>query len=320
MQLKIRMRLVLAALLGGVVAPSPAHAELPEGARAIIEAAIASADARKVATAIELARSAYPGEEEAIAAIEKAWQGEQARRAELSRAEDERKIRDAGLLELWKGEGELGGFVSSGNTSTSGLAASLKLERKGIRWEHAIIARVDYQRESGTTSREQYLASYEPRWQFNSSLFAYGLTQYERNRFQGFDGRYAISGGLGYRVVDRDALSLAIKAGPALRIVDYSEGESETRIAGLAGLDLDWRVFDRLSLTQDASVVAETGGAATLLFDSANTTLNLVSGLDFSLTDRLRARLAYRVDFDSNPPTGNVSTDTLTRATLIYGF
>jgi putative salt-induced outer membrane protein len=34
----------------------------------------------------------------------------------------------------------------------------------------------------------------------------------------------------------------------------------------------------------------------------------------------LRSRLSYQVEYDSNPPPGQVSTDTHTRATLIYGF
>ena len=57
-----------------------------------------------------------------------------------------------------------------------------------------------------------------------------------------------------------------------------------------------------------------------IIFDSANTTINLVTGLDFQVSNRLRSRLSYQVEYDSNPPPGAVGTDTLTRATLIYGF
>ncbi len=298
----------------------PAQAELPLGARQMIEAAIASGDEAKVATVLELARTTWPDDTSEIAAIEKEWaQKKLAREAAAAEAE-QAAIRQAGLFDRWEGEGELGGFQSSGNSDTIGVAAGLKLKREGIEWSHRVRARFDYQRQNGETSREQLFAAYEPRWQFTDDLFAYGLAQFERDQIQGIDARYAVSGGLGYKIVDRDGLSLAVKAGPAFRFTDYTDGRSEQRLAGLAGFDFDWQIFERLTLTQDANAVAETGGEAVLLVDSSNTTLNLVTGLDFKVSDSLRARMSYQVDYDSNPPASKVSTDTLTRATLIYGF
>ena len=88
----------------------------------------------------------------------------------------------------------------------------------------------------------------------------------------------------------------------------------------LAGFDFDWQLLDRLKLTQDLNALAETGGEATIILERANTSINLVTGLDFQVSDRLRSRLSYQVEYDSNPPPGKVSTDTHTRATLIYGF
>ncbi|HBM06364.1 MAG TPA: DUF481 domain-containing protein, partial [Erythrobacter sp.] len=104
------------------------------------------------------------------------------------------------------------------------------------------------------------------------------------------------------------------KAGPAYRVTDFTDGTSADRLAGLVGLDFDWQMLDRLKLTQDVEALAETGGEATLIFDGANTTINLVTGLDFRVSNRLRSRLSYKVEYDSNPPAGSEGTDTLTRA------
>lgn len=286
----------------------------------MIDAARATGDAAKVATALELARSAYPEEAESIAAIEAEWSAARAERDALAAAQHEETIRTAGVFDLWSGEGELGGFQSSGNSETAGLTASLSLIREGIDWTHRVRARADYQRQNGVTSRENFLFAYEPRWQFGEDVFAYGLAQFERDRVQGYTGRYAISGGLGYNVVDSDDFSLSVKAGPAFRVTQSTDGSRESRIAGLVGVDFDWRILERLTLTQDVNALAETGGQAVAVFDAAGTTLNLITGLDFRVTDSLRARLSYQVDYDSNPPVGNVTTDTLTRATIIYGF
>ena len=59
---------------------------------------------------------------------------------------------------------------------------------------------------------------------------------------------------------------------------------------------------------------------ALVIVDGSNTTLTAVTGIEADLIDSLKARLSYTVDYDSNPPAGAVSTDTLTRFTLIYGF
>ena len=310
--------LIFSALRG--CAATAAQAELPEGARAMIDAAIASGDERKVATVIGLARSTWPEERSTIDAINDQWKITLAARRAAEAEAEQTALINAGMFDRWSGEGELGAFQSSGNTESVGVAAALRLAREGIDWTHSIRLRADYQRQNGSTSREQFAASYEPRWQFDENIFAYGLAQYERDRIQGFSSRYSVSGGFGYRVIDNPKLKLSLKAGPAYRVTDFTDGTSADRLAGLVGLDFDWQMLDRLKLTQDVEALAETGGEATLIFDGANTTINLVTGLDFRVSNRLRSRLSYKVEYDSNPPAGSEGTDTLTRATLIYGF
>jgi putative salt-induced outer membrane protein len=310
--------LIFSALLG--CAATAAQAELPEGVRAMIDAAIASGDERKVATVIGLARSTWPEERSTIDAINDQWKITLAARRAAEAEAEQTALINAGMFDRWSGEGELGAFQSSGNTESVGVAAALRLDREGIDWTHSIRLRADYQRQNGSTSREQFAASYEPRWQFDENIFAYGLAQYERDRIQGFSSRYSVSGGFGYRVIDNPKLKLSLKAGPAYRVTDFTDGTSADRLAGLVGLDFDWQMLDRLKLTQDVEALAETGGEATLIFDGANTTINLVTGLDFRVSNRLRSRLSYKVEYDSNPPAGSEGTDTLTRATLIYGF
>lgn len=310
----------LSAAFALLAVASPAAAELPAPVRAMIDAAIEGGDNAKVVTVLDLARATNPDSVDEIEAIRAEWQAKQASAAELAKATQEDKLRSAGPLSLWKGEGQLGASHASGNTDSVGLSAGLELQRKGVDWTHILRGRADYQRTNGATNREQYFAAYEPRIQASPRLFGYGLAQYERNRFQGFDHRYALSGGLGYKVVATPSVNLSLKAGPAYRVTEFTSGTQESRLGALAAVDFDWQLADGLKLTQGANVVAETGAAATVILDGANTTVNLVTGLDARLTGRLRSRLSYAVDYDSNPPAGSVSTDTISRFTLVYGF
>lgn len=300
--------------------PAAALAELPAGARAMIDAAIATGDKGKIDTVVGLARATYPGDGAEIDGIVQEWNRLEAERSAQARQEERQAIRSAGLFERWSGQGEFGAFQSSGNSNNVGVSTALKLDRDGIDWSHLLRVRAEFQKSNGRTSREQFFASYEPRFQISEGLFSFGLAQFERNRLQGFSGRYAVSGGLGYKVVDDSDLTLSVKAGPAYRVTDLITGESENRLAGLAGVDLDWKIDDGLSLSQDANIVAETGSAAQIIVDSSNTSINLVTGLDTKVSDRLKTRLSYAIDYDSNPPAGAVATDTMTRFSLVYDF
>jgi len=314
------MRITTAIIPLACLLATPVHAQLAQPVRDMIEAAIATGDADTAKAVVDVARTTNPQDVAEIDAMFGNFQSAQAEEAAAAAAAEELAVREAGLFDNWSGEGQIGFFQSSGNTDSMGLTAQIALNREGINWEHKFRAAADFRRNNGATDREQFMAVYEPRYQINDRLFAYALGQYERDRFQGFSGRYSFSGGLGYRVIDNDALRLSVKAGPAWRKAQFVNGTSESNIAALAGLDFDWRISNRIKLTQDTNAVADAGGSAVAIVDSNNVTLNFVTGLEGKISDSLTARLSYTVEYDSNPPAGAVSTDTLTRFTLVYGF
>lgn len=312
--------LVAGAAAVALLTPSHAFAEIPDPVQAMIDAAIASGDETKVRTVIELARETNPDDAEELDAILASYEVDLARQQAAEAEAEEERIRNAGIFENWSGKGELGAFRSTGNSSNTGITAGLALKRQGIDWRHKLTGRVDYQRSNGVTTREQFFAAYEPNYKLNDRLFAYALAQYERDRFQGFSARYAVSGGLGYQIIDQPDLQLSAKAGPAYRITEFLDGRSEDRLAALFGVDFDWDITDRLKLTHDTNAVAEAGGSATVLVDGRNTSLNLVTGLNAKISDDLSARFSYAIEYDSNPPPGAEQTDTLSRVTIIYDF
>ena len=299
---------------------SPALAELPQPVRAMIETAAANGDAGAFAAVVAVARQTNPDDGAEIDALVSAFEAARAEE-EAARAEARtREIRQAGFFERWSGKGEIGAFLASGNSDNTGVTAALALTREGIAWTHKLRGRVDYQRSNGTTSREQFFAAYEPRYQLSDDLFAYGLGQWERDRIQGYSARYAVSGGLGYTVIDTQNAQLSVKGGPAFRRTEFVSGATESSLAALVGLDFDWQFAEGLKLTQDANAIAEAGGEAVALIGGPSTSVTLVTGLDAQVSDRLSTRLSFTLDYDSDPPAGAVKTDTLTRFTLIYGF
>lgn len=286
----------------------------------MIDAAVATGDEVKVHTVVDLAKATNPTAKAEIDAIHATFTASKAKERRLAEEKRLAAIRQAGVFDNWKGRGEIGGFRQTGNSTNTGLSAGLDIKREAIDWTHQLRARADYQRSAGVTSREKYFAAYEPHYQVGDDLFTYGLAQFESDRFQGFEARYAVSAGVGYQAVKRPNLNLAVKVGPALRHTEFTSGENDTRLGGLLGLDFDWTFADGVKLTQDTNLVAETGGAASVIFDSRNTTLALVTGLEARITGKLSTRLSYAIDYESDPQPGKLGTDTLSRVTFVYGF
>ncbi len=291
-------------------AATPAMAALPEPVRAMIDAALATGDEAKVRTVIELARATNPDDAGELDEIEAAYQTRLAAAAAEAQAAEQAAIRSAGLFDNWSGKGELGAFRSTGNAANTGITAGLALTREGINWRHNLSGRADYQETEGVVTREQYLAVYEPNYKLSERLYAYGLAQYERDRFQGFSARYSVSGGLGYDVLTGPAMTLSVKAGPAWRETQLVDGTSSNNFAGLAAADFDWALAETISFTQTASALVQ-AGSSTYVSDS---------GLIAKVTDKVSVRLSYTVEHDTAPPAGAVQTDTLSRVTLIYDF
>lgn len=298
----------------------PARAELPAPVRAMIDAAIATGDESKVRTVIELARATRPQDTAEINALLASFETARAETRAAEAAREAAEVRSAGIFGNWSGKGEFGGFRATGNSSSTGFSAGFAVNRQGIDWRHQLTGRVDYQRANGLTTREQFLLRYEPNVSLSDRFYVYALGQFERDRFQGFSARYAISGGMGYQAIKADAVQLSVKAGPAYRVTEFVDGREESRIAGLIGVDFDWSITDRLKLTQDTNAVAETGGSAVAIIDSRNTTIDFATGLNAKISSKLSARLSYAIEYDSNPPPRALQTDTLSRMTLIYDF
>lgn len=225
--------------------PVAAAAELLAPFRAMIDAAICKGDPATVRAVIALARQTNPRDSAEVDAILAGFEADQARLAEEKKAAKEAEIRHAGLFDNWDGKGELGAFRATGNSSNTGLSGSLALTRTGIGWRQKLLGRADYQRSNGSTTREQFLFAYEPNYNISDKLFVYGLTQYERDRIQGFSARYAGSGGIGYQFIKQADLQLSAKIGPAYRVTEFVNGENEDRIAGLLGVNFDRKAIAR---------------------------------------------------------------------------
>lgn len=288
-------------------APAP---RLPDPVRAMIDAAIAGGKEGDVETIARLAKTTNPEAAAEVEALVADFQQARSQAKQAEAATAQAKLASAKLWQNWKGEGQVGASQSSGNTKSAGLSAGVALARKGIDWTHKLRAQADYQRTNGRTSVERYLVELEPQYRLSDRGFVYGLGRWEHDRILGYDTRWNVSGGLGYKLIDGKAVALSLKGGPAWRRTDFVRGGTDDELTALAGLDFGWQLSPTLRLTQVAStVVGET-----------NSSTSSLTALNAKLSGKLSARIAYAAQIDSSPPPGIESVDTQTRFTLVYGF
>lgn len=279
------------------------NAELPGPVRRMLDAAYASGNEGEVATVVKYARVAAPEAADAIGREADGWLAKRREAQELALAE-------ASIIELWKGRAELGGFISSGNSDVTGLAAIIDLTREGPRWRNTLRLQADYQQSGGVTSRERYLFAYEPNYKVGDRTYVYGALQAESDRFLGYGSRFSASAGGGFGAIRSPGLTLDLELGPAFRQTDYVDDRMESTVAARGRVDLDWRLSPAITLSQDASAYLQ----------NVNSTVASTTALSARLFGPLSAQLSYAVQYESTPTEGRRTTDTTSRASLVYSF
>lgn len=294
-------------LISLLLLPAPAWANypvlLPPSVREMLEAAIANGNETEIATVAKIAKQTNPDSADEIQRMVNSWK-------ERTKATRDTIIREARFGDLWTGRIQAGGFRSTGSTSEIGISANVAITRAGIQWSHKLSAAADYRRANGITSRERYSASYEPRYQFDPRGFAYGLTQFERDVSIGYDERYTVPAGIGYKVIVSKPLDLALDIGPSVRHANYVTGERETKMGARASLDLAWRLAPTLVFRQVASGYAERDVY----------TLNSLTSLETKVGTRWSAAFSYNLQYESETLLSARDFDTLSRLTLTYDF
>ncbi|WEK43928.1 MAG: DUF481 domain-containing protein [Candidatus Sphingomonas colombiensis] len=276
---------------------------IPAPIRAMLEAAIAAGNDAEVATIVKYARTADPASGDAVAKMAAEW------RDDRKRAHDSR-VREAGLFDLWRGRAELGGYLTTGNSETMGTTGVLDLTREGLQWRHKVRLQADYQRSLGITTREHYLASYEPNFKIDSRRYIYGASQFESDRFLGYTQRYSNSIGAGYSAIQTPAMKLDLELGPAFRYTSFTDATTQSSIAARGSVDFGWRFAPGLKFTQVASAYLQ----------HYNSTISGTSAIAAKVLGPLSAQVSYVVQYESMPPAGRRTTDTTSRASLVYSF
>lgn len=211
----------------------------------------------------------------------------------------------------WFGEIELGGSRSTGNTETEQLSVAGYLGAQYGNWSQDAHVNFDFSSSDDETITQRLVMDLKSRYALSQRLYAFGFVEYEDDRFSGFKYRFTETLGLGYRLLDRRNLTFDVEAGPGARQSKLNvTDETETEITANLGAYFVWEISDTADLTNDTLII----------FGTERTTTTNTTALTVTVLDPIAARLSFEIRHDSNVPPGAERTDTLTKASLVYGF
>ena len=101
-----------------------------------------------------------------------------------------------------------------------------------------------------------------------------------------------------------------LKLGPAYRYTAFTDATTQSCLAARGSLYFAWKFTPGLKLTQVASAYLE----------RYNSTVSGTTALAARVVGPLSAQLSYVVQYESTPPAGRRTTDTTSRASLVYTF
>lgn len=209
----------------------------------------------------------------------------------------------------WSGEATIGGSLISGNAEEQAVTAGLNLNRAEGAWEHGLTILGDYSRNNGVTTKESLDANYRTKWFAWDRGYIFGLLDFELDSFQAFDWRTSEAVGVGYRVLQNDAMTWDLEGGPGARQTKLA-GDISNEFIFVLGSDFDYLIRDGLKFTNDTAA----------FIGSDRTTLTNLAAITAQLTERISGRLSFEAQHDTSVPLGQVRTETATRVSIVYGF
>lgn len=209
---------------------------------------------------------------------------------------------------VWSGSADAGLSAARGNTDTLVISLGSQVARTTQRDKLSLYAASLFAR-NGTsgvsiTTAEAIRGGARYDRNITDRLFAFALTDLERDKFQQLDLRLVFGGGLGYHARKTEKTRLDLFAGGSYNREKFSTGLTRNSAEALIGEELSYKLSENTSLAQRAVLYPNLSefGEYRFAFDLTGVTkLTRQLGLQATISDR----------FQSNPLPGIKKNDLL---------
>lgn len=216
----------------------------------------------------------------------------------------------AAAKEGWQGSASLGYVSTTGNTNTRSLNAQLLAAYKSGNWADVLSFQALQASSNGVTTAESYDLNGQSDYSLTSKDYLFGLADYLKNTFAGYQRRTSEILGYGRNLVTTPTQQLNVEFGVGARQTRYTTNTSQSEfVERLAGGYL-WKFTDKSNFSQTLSV--EHG--------SDNTFTQSVTALTTNIAGNLALSVSYTVNHNSTVLPTFKNTDTIFSVSLVNTF
>ncbi len=203
--------------------------------------------------------------------------------------------------------------LTGGNSDTSSynIAANATYDprkRNVFRGEFLYLRAAD----GGEATVDRMLAALRDEYTVSGRLFAFGELGYQRDRFKQLDYLIAPLVGMGYKLVDRKPLLVALDAGLGGAFEKLEAQDSTADFALKAGERVEWKPSDTAAVFQKAAALWKAN-------DFGDAFYRFEAGVGATLAKRLEMRVSFADDYKTRPALpGLHKNDTSLIVTLLF--
>lgn len=214
---------------------------------------------------------------------------------------------------------EGGAILSRGNSDNQSFNAKFKVEREWRRWKQALATSGVYAADREGATGQRWDVRGQTDYKFLSQGFSFLSGRYEEDRFSGFEYQAAFGTGLGWRFFDNETTRLIVQAGVGyrrLRTHDSMADDGLTFVRGTRQEDF----VQQGSIEFEHALNQRTRVRDQLLVENGadNTQVSNDITLQVRILNSLALAVGYTVRYNTHPPAGFATTDTLSTLNLVY--
>ena len=214
---------------------------------------------------------------------------------------------------------EAGAVISHGNTDNQSFNAKFDYAREWRRWRQALGSSGVYAADDTGATAQRWDVRGQTDYKFLSKGFSFVSARYEQDRFSGFVYQSAFTLGLGWRFFDNDQTRLVAQIGGGYRHLHTRDSVADDGVTLIPGgpqedfveqgvIDFDHELNPNTRIRDQFQI--EVG--------MDNTQVRNDLSLQVKMLSSLALAVGYSVRYNTDPPAGFETTDTLSTLNLVY--
>ena len=215
----------------------------------------------------------------------------------------------------WSDQAELSYVETGGNTDVTTLSGKNHLKYKFTDrleggWEIGAL----YGETDGEATAERYFTELRLDYAFTERFYAYGIGGWLRDTYAGFDSRYYVGPGIGYKVLNGPKHFLAGEAGVNYAREEYADETNRDFAEGRVFGKYEFAFTEKNKFSQSVEFLND-------LDNSDNYKVNSVTALTSALNSYLSLKASYEVKYQNQPvPSTLDKTDTVLGIALVVSI